>query len=315
MSGIDPKEALDRLRAEGPDLYALLARAGAERHARRGDRVGLCSIVNARCGACTEDCGFCAQSVRARSPIESHPLLDPDRIVAAARAAAAGGAGCFGIVTSGRTVAADADLDRICEAVERIAADLPLRVSASLGLLGTEPLRRLRAAGLHRYHHNLETAESFYPSVCTTHAWSESVETIERARAEGLSICCGGLFGLGESPAQRIEFLEAIRRLEPDSVPINFFHPIPGTRMDHLAPLEPFEALKVVAVARLMLPAAEIRVCGGRERVLGDFQSWVFLAGADGLMVGGYLTTPGRPVAADLHWIARAGMVVARPGT
>jgi biotin synthase len=312
VTGIGTKEAVELLACRGPELYELFARAGRLRHERRGDRVGLCAIVNAKSGSCPEDCAFCAQSAGARSTIELYPLLPAEVIVDAARKAERNGAACFGIVTSGRSLARDKDLDRVAAAVGMVARETPLRASASLGILGDDALLRLRDAGLARYHHNLETAESFWPQVCSTRPWSESVDTIRRAQAAGLSTCCGGIFGLGESLAQRVDLLAAVRDLGADSVPINFLNPIPGTRLEDAPPLPPLEALAVIAVARLMMPDREIRVCGGRERVLGEFQSWIFLAGADGMMVGGYLTTPGRAVDEDLRMIAAAGLEVAR---
>ena len=307
MRGIGRREALELLELEGPAVLELFARANRVRHERRGDVAALCSIVNARSGHCGEDCAFCAQSNRARTAIERYPLISGDRIAEAARAAAAWGATCFSIVTAGRRPGRR-DLGAIARAVERIARDLPVRPSASLGLLDAADLRALRDAGLRRYHHNLETAESYFPAICTTRRWADGLRPIAAARRVGLSTCCGGIFGLGESRAQRVELLAALRDLGVDSVPLNFLHAVPGTRLERQPPLPPLEALQCVAVARLMLPDREIRVCGGRGRVLGDFQSWVFAAGADGLMVGGYLTTPGRPVADDLRMVREAGM-------
>lgn len=307
MKGIGRREALELLELEGPAVLELFARANRVRHERRGDAVALCSIVNARSGHCGEDCAFCAQSGRARTAIARYPLLAADRIVAAARAAAAYGAGCFSIVTSGRRLG-PRELAAVARAVERIARELPVRPSASLGLLGVAELRTLRDAGLRRYHHNLETAASHFPAVCGTRRWTDGLRPIEAARRVGLSTCCGGILGLGESPAQRVELLAALRDLAVDSVPLNFLHAIPGTRLEAQPPLPPLAALKAVAVARLMMPDVELRVCGGRDHVLGDLQSWIFAAGADGLMVGGYLTTPGRSVAADLRMIRDAGL-------
>jgi len=307
VRGIGRREALELLELEGPAVIELFARANRVRHERRGDVAALCSIVNARSGHCDEDCAFCAQSRRARTVIDRYPLISVDRIVEAARAAAAAGATCFSIVTSGRRPGRR-DLASIARAVERIARDLPVRPAASLGLLDVADLRALRDAGLRRYHHNLETAESYFGAICTTRRWADGLRPIAAARRVGLSTCCGGIFGLGESRAQRVELLAVLRDLGVDSVPLNFLHPIPGTRLEGRPPLPPLEALQCVAVARLMLPDREIRICGGRGRVLGDFQSWVFAAGADGLMVGGYLTTPGRPVADDLRMVREAGM-------
>ena len=309
---ITAREALELLRVEGPDLYDLLARAGRLRHERRGDEVALCSIVNARSGHCGEDCAFCAQSSRASAAIATYPLLTVERMVGAARDAADHGASCFSIVTSGRALGRR-EVGVVAEALGRIARELPVRPSASLGLLDADAVRRLRDVGLRRLHHNLETAESFFPTICSTHSWSASLDALHRAKDAGLQTCCGGIFGMGETPRQRVELLAAVRDADPESVPINFLNPVPGTRLGERAPMPALEALRIVAVARLMMPDKEIRVCGGRERVLGDLQSWIFLAGADGMMVGGYLTTIGRPVETDRKMIEDLGLRVA-PG-
>jgi biotin synthase len=305
--GISAREALELLQAQGADVYDLLARAGRVRRETRGDVVALCSIVNAKSGHCGEDCAFCAQSSRAKAEIARYPLLPVEKMVGAARQAAADGATCFSIVTSGRAPGSK-DLAAVGEALSIIGRELPLRPSASLGMLDGDALRRLRDAGLRRFHHNLETAESFFPAICSTRRWSDAVEAVRQAQQAGLSTCCGGIFGMGESLRQRVELLAAVRELDPDSVPLNFLNPIPGTRLEHLPTIPALEALQVIAVARLMMPDKEIRVCGGRERVLRDLQSWIFLAGADGMMVGGYLTTSGRPVADDLRMVVDAGM-------
>jgi biotin synthase len=234
-------------------------------------------------------------------------------MIAAARRAAAGGACRLGIVTSGRAVRREAELEVLAAAVRRIAGELPIDPCASLGVVGSAELERLREAGLARYHHNLETAESFWPRVCSTRPWRESVRTVEGARRLGLPVCSGGIFGLGESLRQRVELLEAVAALDVDSVPLNFLHPIAGTPLEGLAELEPLDCVRIVAVARLMMPEREIRVCGGREHNLRDLQSWILLAGADGVMVGGYLTTSGREVADDVQMFVDAGLELVRP--
>jgi len=312
-TGLPRELALDVLCAEGPDLFDLLAWSNRVRHLFKGQGVRLCSIANAKSGRCAEDCAFCAQSARSGAAIERHGLRSADELFEAARAAAAAGAARFGIVTSG-TALGRAELRVVASALSRIAGELPIAPCASLGLLGRDALEALRDAGLTRYHHNLEAAESFFPELCSTRAWTRSVDTIGAARLAGLSTCCGGIFGVGESRAQRIELLQEVRELGVDSVPINFLHPIPGTPLERCAGLTALEALAVVAVARLMMPDREIRVCGGREHALRDLQSWVVLAGADGIMVGGYLTTSGRNVADDLRMIADAGLRLAGPG-
>jgi biotin synthase len=313
MSGIDTAEALELLRREGRATYDLLARAHALRLETRGLEVRLCGVVNAKSGECTEDCKFCAQSAHNDADVDCYPLLDEERLVAAAHEARGNRAARFGIVTSGKTLDGAGELDTVAAAVGRVKGEAGLGSCASLGHADEAMLRRLKEAGLERYHHNLETARSFFEQICTTRDYDDGVDTVRAAKQVGLSTCCGGLFGLGESLAQRVELLETIRELSVDSVPLNFFNPVPGTALTQVAPLEPLECLKVVAVARLMMPQKEIRVCGGREHNLGDLQSWTLLSGADGLMVGGYLTTKGRAVADDLKMISDAGFTVVEP--
>jgi len=310
MRGIRTSEAVRLLRADGRDAFDLFHRAGATRLEHRGRGVKLCSVLNAKSGACSEDCAFCAQSARAKTSIDVYPLLDTTRMVEAAREAAGNGAHRFGIVTSGRGVRKREEIEAIARAVETIASETRLEPCLSLGLVDRETLRILKEAGVTRYHHNLETAESFFPEICTTRKYEDSIGIVKAARDEGLETCSGGIFGLGESLEQRVELLDSVRGLAVDSVPLNFLNPIPGTRLEGMNAITPLECLKVVAVARLMMPDAEIRVCGGREVNLRDLQSWTLLAGADGLMVGGYLTTGGRSVAEDLQMIADAGFEV-----
>jgi len=311
--GIDVVEARELLALEGPLLYELLARAGRVRHELRGDVVHNCAIVSAKSGHCSQDCAFCAQSSRSKADIERYTLLPADEIVARAREAAEQGAERVGIVTSGRALSKDRELPVIREAIEKMSTSFEASPCASLGLLDAEALEELSKAGLSRYHHNLECSESFFPKVCSTRQWTDSIDTVEAAKKQSLLTCCGGIFGLGEEPRQRVELLESIRQLEVDAVPLNFLNPIAGTPLEDARGLKPLDCLKVIAVARLMMPEREIKVCGGREHALRDLQSWMLLAGADGLMVGGYLTTSGRSVADDLAMIRDVGLVPASP--
>lgn len=311
MDGISTEEALKIIEVEDRvQLLELFSRASKKREQHCGNKVTACSIINARCGGCAEDCAFCAQSKNSTAKIDYYALVSEDKIIKAAEKAVKDGAHHFGIVSSGRAVNVSKDMEVICRAVEHISKKLPISPCASLGISDKKSLRRLRDSGLARYHHNLETSESFFPKVCTTRTYKSQIDTVKDAKDAGLSICSGGIFGLGESRGQRIELLDAIRSLNVDSVPLNFLVPIPGTRMEKMKELTPFECLKIIAVARLMMPDKTIRVCGGREYNLRDFQSWIFSAGADGLMVGGYLVTLGREVHADLQMIKDAGMVL-----
>jgi len=311
MSGIGLSEALEWIECRERDVQDLFARASRARAEHRGAEVPLCAIVNAKSGGCGDDCAFCAQSSHHAAEIESYPMQSVERLIDAAREASEWGVRRFSLVTSGRAVSRDADVRLMEQAVERIAGELPVMPCASLGRVRREVLVRLRKAGLTRYHCNLETAESHFANVCTTRRYSDTYDTLLGAREEGLSLCCGGIFGLGESPAQRVELLAKIRELEVDSVPLNFLHPIPGTPLAGIEPIRPVDGLKAVAVARLLMPDRQIRICGGREHNLRDLQSWLLMAGADGLMVGNYLTTAGRSVHDDLRMIADAGLTLA----
>ncbi|MFH0911924.1 MAG: biotin synthase BioB [Planctomycetota bacterium] len=285
----------------------LLFWAGRARRARFGNRVSLCGIVNARSGLCGEDCRFCAQSARYATGVKTYPLLEPGAILAAAEEAHRNGASCFGIVTSGAAPKA-ADLAAVARAVRRIKQKLPVEVSASLGRLDATSLTLLREAGLDRYHHNLETSERFFPSLCSTHTHAERAATVRAAGAAGLRVCSGGLLGAGEAWQDRVSLAMALRGLRVESVPLNFLHPVPGTPLAGTKPLPPREILRIIALFRLALPAQEIRVCGGRGVALRDLQALIFQAGASGMMVGNYLTTPGRAVEEDLRMLSDLGL-------
>lgn len=300
-----PRAILD---LKGAELYRAMARANTLRERHHGDGFSLCWIVNAKSGNCGQDCAFCAQSSRSRAHIDTYPLLDVDEMVRAAFAAAKGGAHRFSIVTSGRRIGPGKELSSILEAITRIRGEAHLEMCASLGCVERDVLHRLKEAGLSRYHHNLETAPSMWKSICTTRPFEESRRVIREAREIGLEVCSGGIFGLGESLDQRIELLEEIRDLSVDSAALNFFTPISGTPLEGLRDLEPLDCLRVVTAARMMMPETDVRICGGREHNVGDLQALLPLAGASGMMIGGYLTTPGRPVEADLKMLTELGL-------
>jgi biotin synthase len=298
--GIEPISSGEARRlirlTEGPEFEALLDRAEAARRGVHGNQVSLCGIVNARSGLCPEDCGFCSQSAHFQgtgAPV--YPLMSPREMVEQAKLAEAAGAREFSIVTSGTRVAREPELAAIEEAVRLIRAETTLEPCASLGLVRRPELERLRRAGLMHYHHNLESAPSFFGRVCTTHSFQEQVETIRAARSLGFQLCTGGILGMGETPEQRVELAEVIRDLEVDCVPVNFLNPRPGTPMERVRAITAAECLAAVAVYRLMMPAAHVFVMGGREVNLGEQQHLIFRAGADGTMVGNYLTSAGRP--------------------
>ena len=227
-------------------------------------------------------------------------------IIKEAQIAQKQGARCYGIVTSGTGLAEGPELDEILEAIRIIRKTLTVKPSASLGILTEDTAEALAEAGCGTYHHNLETARSFFPNICTTHDYEDDVNTIKVAKRAGMKVCSGGIIGLGESMEQRFEMATTLRDLEVDSVPLNFFNPIPGTPLEHKNDLTPMDCLRTICMFRFILPDRSIRVCGGREKNLRDFQSWIFMAGADGMMVGNYLTVSGRNIQEDMSMISNA---------
>ena len=303
---ISMEEAMKLAGADGPAIFALFAGANRIREAFRGNRVDLCSIINAKSGGCTEDCSYCAQSARAKTNIKTYPLMDGQEILRAALRARDFGAKRFCIVTSGRRPGRN-ELDGIARAIG-LVREAGLLPCATLGLLEAEDLRLLKDAGLERYHHNLETSRRFFAEICRTHTYDEKLRTIRAAKEAGLSVCCGGIFGLGEEWRDRIEMAFEIKRLGADSVPLNFLIPVAGTPLGGREMLVPFEALKIISLYRFLLPEKEVRVCGGRPQCLGEYNDFVFRAGADGLLIGDYLTEKGRSPEADLQLIRQQGL-------
>jgi len=298
---LDFAEARTILEAGGADLTLLLAGAHRIRERAFGNRIELCSIINAKSGRCAENCAFCAQSAHHQTSAPVYPLKSKEEIVEGARRAQAEGSHCYGIVTSGTRVRTGEEFERILDAIREIRNSTDIEPSASLGILDEQTAQALAEAGCVTYHHNLETARSFFPSICTTHDYEEDVQTVRLAKAAGMKVCCGGIFGLGESLEQRVELGFTLRELEVDSVPLNFLNPIAGTPLEGKKDLTPLDCLRIIALFRYLLPERRISVCGGREPNLRDFQSWIFMAGASGTMVGNYLTTSGRNREIDMQ--------------
>lgn len=282
-----------------PELMALALRT---KLANRGLQFSLCSIINAKSGQCSEDCRFCVQSAHFQTGAPVYPLLATEEIVAAAWAAKGNGATHFSLVTSGRGLAGR-DLARVATIIDSIRQEVGIPVCASLGILSRQDLAMLKAAGMTRYHHNLETSEAFFPRIVTTHTFAERVDTILAAKAEGLEVCAGGIFGLGESEEDRLAMAQTLRTLKVDSVPINILIPLPGTPLTGSPPLPVLALLRSIALYRLLLPEVPIRLAAGRETALQDFLSSAFMAGADGMMIGGYLTEKGRLPEMDLRFV------------
>lgn len=306
--GLTRAEALEFTNADETRIFDILKHTDAIRREFKGVEINLCSIVNAKSGECAEDCSFCSQSVHYDTGVDRFPLLEASDLVEAAKEAEAAGAREFSIVTSGTGLDGAKEVDTLVQALKGMDETLTMERCASLGILDQGVLTRLKEAGLESYHHNLETARSFFPEVCTTHDYEDDVNTIKRAKEAGFYICSGGVFGLGESWAQRVELIETLRDLKVDSVPINFLNPRPGTPLEAASGLTPLTCLKIIALVRLMLPRTDIVVCGGREKNLRDLSPLIFSAGANGMMIGNYLTTKGREVADDLQMLEDLGL-------
>ena len=289
------------------DTMLLLAMADKIRQRYVGDTVDLCAIVSGRSGRCPENCAFCAQSVHHQTDSPVHGLLPEAELLAAARKAKEAGVVRFSIVTSGRGVEREGDFERILAALHKMRAAYGLEVCASLGILTPEAARALKAAGVSRYHANVETSRSHFGNICTTHTYEDKLSTIEAARSAGLQICSGGIFGLGETLEQRIEMAFELKAVGVTSVPLNILNPIPGTKLANNPPVAPMELLKSFAIFRFVLPKAMIRTAGGREKNLRDLQSLGLNGGLNGMLIGGYLTTGGRSEADDRQMIADLG--------
>jgi len=304
---LTPEEAVRLSETQGADVYDLFRAATRIKEQFVGTEVHLCSIINAKSGRCAEDCAFCAQSAHHSTDAPVYPLVQEERLLESARAAETNGSACFGIITSGTTVN-DTELEQILTALRRIRQETTILPSCSLGIIDEETARKLKDAGMDTYHHNLETAASFFPSICTTHAYEDDVNTVRAVKKAGVKVCCGGIFGLGETAAQRVEMALTLKELDVDSVPINFLNPIEGTRLEGAANISAIDCLKTIAIYRMILPDKRITVCGGREKNLRDLQSWIFFAGANGTMIGNYLTTAGRNVDVDLTMFSDLGL-------
>lgn len=309
--GISAAEALELFIEGSGKPYRVLTAATEIREHFKGKDIILCGITNAKSGKCSEDCKFCAQSSHYATDVVSYPLKPAKQILAEAGLAKKDGAEFFGIVTSGKRVKAQKEWTDIFKAVAGMNK-IGIHPCASLGMIDEAKARELAAAGLFRYHHNLETARSYFKNICTTHDYEEDVETIRAAKAAGLSVCAGALFGMGEGITHRIELADTLRQLDVDSVPINILNPIKGTPLDHIQPLSPMEILMTIAVFRFMLPAKDIKLCGGKEKNLRQLLPLGIIAGANSFMTGNYLTTTGRVSLLDHEMIADLGLTPTR---
>jgi biotin synthase len=281
------------LDAPAVSLLDLLSAAYRVRHRYFGNTVRLQMLLNAKSGACQENCGYCSQSSVSTAEIERYGLVPVESMLDGARRAAAAKAQRYCVVISGRSPL-DREIEQISEAVRTIKREIPIQVCCSLGLLNESQARSLKAAGVDRVNHNLNTSEAYHGEICTTHTFRDRLETIRHARGAGLEICSGGIIGMGEADDDVIDLALALREVKPHSIPLNTLHPVPGTPLQHVKDLSPQRCLKVLCLFRFLHPRTEIRVAGGREFNLRSLQP-LALYPADSLFVDGYLTTPGQP--------------------
>ncbi|MBD2578340.1 biotin synthase BioB [Oscillatoria sp. FACHB-1406] len=308
----DEARALTQIESQD-DILLLCAAADRVRQGCCGNTVDLCSIINVKSGNCSENCGFCSQS--AHHPGEGSPiygLKSKEEILAQARAAAEAGAKRFCLVSQGRgpkyNSPKSGEFEQILETAREIAETLDIKPCCALGEVTIEQAQALREAGVTRYNHNLEASENFFSEIVTTHQWRDRVETVRNLKAAGIQACSGGIFGLGESWEDRIDLAFSLRELEVESVPLNLLNPRGGTPLRDRPQLSPYEAIKAIAIFRLILPQQILRYAGGREAVMGELQSLGFQAGINAMLVGHYLTTLGQPPEQDRALLESLGL-------
>jgi biotin synthase len=309
---ITREEALRLGELEEPvEIEALVERAWRARTERFADSTDMCSLVNAKSGGCAEDCGFCAQSRFAEAETPMHAMMEPEQILEHAKAAEAAGAHRFCMVTQGQGLSRR-DFERVLEGTRLVAEHTNLKRCASIGHMSAERALALRDAGVQRVHHNVETAESYYDEVSTTVRYAGRIRTIQAVKEAGLETCVGGILNLGETREQRVEMAFQLAEIDPTSVPINLLNPRPGTKFGDREFMDPWEAVKWIAIFRLILPSALFRLCGGRVENLGDLQPLAVRAGVNGVMMGNFLTTLGNTPEEDREMFEDLGLNVAR---
>ncbi|MBA3613756.1 MAG: biotin synthase BioB [Nitrospirales bacterium] len=285
------QEGLAILDTPQDELLDLVNAAYRIRSRYFSNTVRLQMLLNAKSGACQEDCHYCSQSTISTAPIERYSLLSPEKMLEGARRAAQAKAQRYCIVISGRSPL-KSELTHITSAVKQIKAELPIQICCSLGLLNSEQASQLKEAGVDRINHNLNTSEAYHPSICTTHTYQDRIDTLKHARAAGLELCSGGIVGMGEGNEDLVDLALALQDVQPDSIPLNMLYPVEGTPFDEMKNLTPARCLKILCLFRFFHPKTEIRAAGGREKNLRSLQPLALYV-ADSLFVDGYLTTPG----------------------
>src|SRR6201747_2451295 len=293
------------------EIGDLVERAWAVRRENFGDSTDMCSLVNAKSGGCAEDCGFCAQSRFAEAETPRHAMMEPEQILEHAKAAEAAGAHRFCMVTQGQGLS-KRDFAKILEGAELVAEQTNLKRCASIGHMSAERAKSLKDAGIQRVHHNVESAESYYPEVSTTVRYEGRLRTIQAVKEAGLETCVGGILNLGETEEQRVEMAFELTAINPTSVPINLLIPKEGTKFGDREVMEPREVVKWIAIFRLIIPGALFRLCGGRVENLGELHGLAVKAGLNGVMMGNFLTTLGAEPAEDRAMFEELGLNVAR---
>ena len=304
---LEKPEGLAILQSNDGELLDLLAAAYRVRYHWFGNRMHLNFLINAKSGACGEDCHYCSQSRASHAEVPSYPLLSADDLLAGAATAAERQAKTYCIVTSGREPS-ESDLATIEQVVPKIKASYQLKVCVSPGLLTEAKAKRLKQCGVNRINHNLNTSQAFYPKICTTHSYQQRLDTLAAVRQAGLEICSGGIVGMGETHEDIVEMALRLGRLKVEALPVNFFMPIPGTPLESIDYLTPRDCLRTLALFRMANPSCELRIAGGRERSLGSLQP-LGLFVANSIFVGDYLTTKGQPPTADYEMIEALGFV------
>lgn len=276
------------------------------RLARLGNRVDTCSIVNARSGRCTEDCKWCAQSRHFKTGVKEYDIVDTEALLETARCNDRRGVARFSLVTSGRRVSR-ADIGTFCDMYRKIGRETGLYLCASMGLLDRECLQALHDAGVRRYHCNLETSASFFPTLCSSHTRADKLATIKAAREVGMEVCSGGIIGMGETMRQRLEMTAEAVAAGACSIPMNILSPIPGTPLEHTPPIGEDEIVRTAALMRLVAPDCDIRFAGGRKRLSPATVKKMLRGGINGALVGDMLTTVGNKMDEDFSTFAEAG--------
>jgi biotin synthase len=291
------------------DIFDLLSWANRIREKFKGNKIHLCSIVNAKAGACSENCSFCAQSSYYQTGSPKYGFVDPEPVLEAAEEANQNGVTAVGLVAAWKGLNEGPMLDEVCERVRELKASGKTRPDVSLGIIKSQRVAdRLKEAGVECYGHNLESSRRFFPQTCTTHTYDDRLETIGHLKKAGIKICSGGIIGMGETREDRCDLAFALKEIGAKVVPINILNPIKGTPFEKNEPLSVMEILKTIACFRFILPRQEIMIAGGRTVNLRDAQSLIFLAGASALMVGNYLTTLNQPVEKDLQMLKDLGL-------